>query len=176
MSDEAKALAITNMLEEYFRHLDGVHKAVRLLAKRLVSLCNEDDLKLAFLLLRHAFTHDQSKLEGVEFPWIHQTEDKEKLITAIEHHQQVNPHHPEYWGGANDMPPVAIAEMVCDWKSRSEEKGTDLREWIREVAFKKYEIPPTGKVSKLVKKFVDLLIDPPFKDVRTLKKEEETKS
>jgi len=172
MSDENRALAVTQMLEDFFRHLDGVQKAVRLLAKRLICLCSEEDEKLAFLLLRDAFTHDRSKLEGVEFPWIHQTEDRDKLILAVNHHQQVNPHHPEYWSGVSNMPPVAIAEMVCDWKARSEEMGTDLREWIKEQAFKRYEIPPTGKVAKLIKKFVDLLLDPIFKDIRTLKTEE----
>ena len=172
MSDESRALAVTDMLENYYRHLDGVHKAVRLLTRRLISQCQPEDEKIAFLLLRNAFTHDRSKLEGVEFPWIHQVENKARLITAIEHHQQVNPHHPEYWSGVAYMPPVSIAEMVCDWKARSEEMGTDLREWIREQAFKKYEIPPTGRVAKLIKKFVDLLLDPVFKDIRTLKKEE----
>ena len=172
MSDESRAIADTDMLENFYRHLDGVHKAVRLLARRLIAQCQPDDEKLAFLLLRNSFTHDRSKLEGIEFPWIHQVEDKEKLILAIEHHQQVNPHHPEYWGGVNEMPPVAIAEMVCDWKARSEEFATDLREWIREQALKKYSIPPTGRVAKMIKKFVDLLLDPAFKDVRTLKKEE----
>jgi len=171
MTDPERSLAITVMLEDFFRHLDGVEKAVRLLAKRLIQQCNPEDEKLAFLLLRNSFTHDRSKLEGIEFPWIHQTGDKEKLIVAIEHHQQVNQHHPEYWGGVDCMPPVAIAEMVCDWKARSEEKGTDLREWIKTEAFTRYSIPPTGKISKLVKKFVDLLLDAPFKPLSVLKEE-----
>ena len=88
-------------------------------------------------------------------------------------HQQFNIHHPEYWGGVLFLPPVAIAEMVCDWKARSEEKGSGFQEWIKDEAFKKYDIPPTGKVAKLIKKFVDLILDPPFKKMKVLKKEDE---
>jgi hypothetical protein len=66
------------------------------------------------------------------------------------------------------MPPDAIAEMVCDWYARSQEMGTDLRAWIKEEALKRYDIPPTGRVAKLVKKFVDLLLDPPLKDKKKL--------
>jgi len=172
MNEAERALAITTTLEDLYQHLDGMQKAVRLLAKRLINQCIPEDEKLAFLLLRNSFTHDRSKLEGVEFPWIHQNEDKDRLVLAIEHHQQINQHHPEYWGGVDYMPPVAIAEMVCDWKARSGDMGTDLREWIKEEAFKKYSIPPTGKVSKLIKKFVDLLLDASFKDIRTLKSDD----
>lgn len=171
IEDVQRAETICDMLEEYHRHVDKVHSAARLLATRLIKNCVDEDEKLGMLLLKGVMEHDMSKLQGIEWPWIHQTDDKERLIAAIEHHQQVNRHHPEFWGGVAYMPPVYIAEMVCDWKARSEEKGTNLRDWIKDTALEKYSIPPTGKIARLIKKFVDLLLDAPFKSLDILKKE-----
>ena len=163
-----RALNIVQTLRDYDRHVDGVKDGARLLAERLILRGNDGDEKLAFLLRISVATHDVSKLQGCEWPWIHQKEDTARLSLAILHHQQINSHHPEYWGGVDRMPPVAIAEMVCDWYARSQEMGTDLRKWVKEEAYKKYDIPPTGKVAKLTKEYIDLLLDPPFKDPATL--------
>ena len=56
---------------------------------------------------------------------------------GIRHHAETNPHHPEYWHGIENMPKVYIAEMVCDWYARSNEFGSDLREWVKDKATKK---------------------------------------
>ena len=95
MSESERSLAIIAMLEKFDEHIDRVTKTVRTLSKRLITSGDPKDEKLAFLLRRSAYSHDKSKLEGCEWPWIHQTENKEALIHAIQHHQQVNQHHPE---------------------------------------------------------------------------------
>ena len=74
---------------------------------------------------------------------------KERLLEATKHHVKTNKHHPEYWSDQSDdilnkndrdkpngkivdatkMPIAYIAEMVSDWLSMSEEKGTSITEW-----------------------------------------------
>ena len=74
-----------------------------------------------------------------------------------------NRHHPCYWGGIKYMPDVNIAEMTCDWKARANEFGTDLREWIDKHATKKYKFTKKDEVYKKIEKFVNLLLEKPFK-------------
>ena len=74
--------------------------------------------------------------------------DKE-MNEATNHHVVNNKHHPEYWSGkkvglinrkdrdkapsemvdATKMPILSLAEMVADWLSMSEEKGTSTKTW-----------------------------------------------
>jgi hypothetical protein len=61
------------------------------------------------------------------------------------------------------MPEIAIAELVCDWYARSQEFGTSLRDWIRDVAISRFQIDPGSERYRWVMEFVDLLLDPPFR-------------
>lgn len=68
---------------------------------------------------------------------------KADMDTATFHHVTHNTHHPEAHDpdvtqssldkrrvvDATAMPPLDVAEMVCDWAAMSEEKGTGLRDW-----------------------------------------------
>jgi hypothetical protein len=112
-------------------------------------------------LIQRGYAHDNSKLDGIEWDYLHRGE--EFLELAHEQHVRTNDHHPEYWaGGLKEMPEVAIAEMVADWKARSNEFGTDLRAWVKDSALDKYDISPQGKSYKTIKKYLDLLLDEPF--------------
>ena len=104
---ETRADTICTMLDNYYRHTDKVEAAARLLGTRLIRLgTEEDNEQLGMLLLWHVREHDRSKLQGIEWPDIHQVEDKEALIRAIDHHQRSNHHHPEFWPkGMEGMPP-----------------------------------------------------------------------
>lgn len=77
------------------------------------------------------------------------TIDDEAINQATLHHVKGNEHHPEHWTDqetelinkenrdkppreivdATRMPDIAIAEMVADWASMSDELGTSLRGW-----------------------------------------------
>jgi hypothetical protein len=51
-----------------------------------------------------------------------------KYKPAIDHHFQVNRHHPEFFGeqGINGMTLIDLVEMLCDWKAASlRGNGTD---------------------------------------------------
>lgn len=76
-------------------------------------------------------------------------EIKKMMNEATQHHVINNKHHPEYYSGkkvdlinredrdkppkemvdATKMPVLSVAEMVADWLSMSEEKGTSVRDW-----------------------------------------------
>lgn len=150
-------------IEELLRHLKNVHNACEILGKKLME---QGELHFGRNLISNAFLHDYSKFHGVE--WEHLTPEScdnnpEAFKIALVQHQQVNEHHPEYWGGVNEMPRIYVAEMVCDWYARSVEMGTDLREFFQDVACEKYGMSKQGKKYKEVKDFIDLLLNKPFK-------------
>jgi hypothetical protein len=60
------------------------------------------------------------------------------------------------------MSRVAKGEMICDWHARSSEFGTDLRDWVKTKAVKKYKMNHSGKTYKEIKELLDLLLDRKF--------------
>lgn len=144
------------------RHIRNVQDECELLAERLLE---QGKAELARALLANSMLHDNSKFRGVEWEYLSDAaKDKhpEQFKAAVKQHQLTNPHHPEYWGGIDTMPTVYIAEMVCDWKARSGEFGTDLREWVKDKAAKRWAFTTQGRVYKEIKEYLDLLLDPRF--------------
>lgn len=147
------------------RHIANVQECAYLLGERLVKRGLVGDYILAHDLVTNAHVHDKSKFDGIEWLYLHdeiKESEPEKFKLAWYQHVHTNEHHPEYWDGINNMPEVYIAEMVCDWKARSNEFGSDLRIWIKEQATKRFDFKPQGKTYKKIKEFVDLLLDPAF--------------
>ena len=85
-------------------------------------------------LLERAKSHDASKLKAPEKEYFDKWTPKLSSVTygsdeyrdmlkqmrpAIEHHQQNNRHHPEYYGkpGIESMNLIDLIEMICDWKA-----------------------------------------------------------
>jgi hypothetical protein len=150
-------------LEMLIRHIRKVQDACWELTKKLLK---RGETIAARRLMASSMSHDVSKFYGIEYDSLIASESPQLLKYAVGHHQQTNKHHPEHWDGAENMPRLAIAEMVCDWYARSTEFGTDLRKWIKEEALAKYNISPQGKVYKVIKEFVDLLLEPAFKQIK----------
>lgn len=150
------------------RHKRNVEDNCLLLGEKLIE---RGEIELGKQLISNGFIHDASKFHGIE--WDHMapgtpTEEetaKLKLKLAVMHHNRTNSHHPEFWSGINNMPKVAIAEMVCDWKARSEEFGTSLRDWIETSATKRFEFTKEDAIYKIIFEFVDLLCPKPFENV-----------
>jgi hypothetical protein len=144
-----------------WEHCKNVRQSAKKLCLRLIE---EGEFDLALKLAQRAQCHDTSKFSGIEFEYLTGEQDKPKIKLGIQEHQSNNDHHPEYFtGGIKAMNSEQIAELCCDWVSRSSEQGTDLRKWIRDVAAVKYSFTPQSNVYKKIKYFVDLLLDPPFK-------------
>jgi hypothetical protein len=148
-------------LNNLTRHIDLVRDAGLLLGKRLMNQGRKD---FGRILIGHIYVHDASKFHGIEWDYLHAGKDvsKDKLDLAVKQHIHTNPHHPEYWGGFDQMPEIFVAECVCDWYARAQEFGTGLRQWITDVAIDRFKIDPKSKKHEQMMAFVDLLLEDSF--------------
>ncbi len=150
------------------RHIRNVEDNCLLLGEKLIT---NGEVELGQHLIANGFVHDASKFHGIEWDELvvgvptKEDEAKLKLKMAIHHHNSTNPHHPDFWGSIKKMPSVYVAECVADWKARSEEFGTSLREWIDNAATKRYDFNKEDEVYKEIMKYVDLLCGTPFQNV-----------
>ena len=154
-----KIESVLERLELVLRHQKRVEQDCELLGKKLIQ---RGEITLGLSLIKEGRRHDLSKLEGIEFEGLTQTSNKELLKLAIEQHRSTNKHHVTYWGDIQSMPPLYLAELVCDLHCRSTEFGTDLREYLKEDFFPKHGITNGCKVGKLIREYVELLLDKPF--------------
>lgn len=108
-------------------------------------------LKVAHLLTMRGHDHDLSKLEEPEKSVFDLITPKLRELTydspeyksslaemgeALEHHYQVNDHHPEHFeNGIADMDLIQVMEMLCDWKAATlRHADGDLRKSIEQNA------------------------------------------
>lgn len=156
-------------IEGITRHIKNVQDNCSLMGKRLIE---NGEIDLGKMLIANGLQHDHSKLLGTEWDHMAPVKDapedptKVKRNLSINHHRETNQHHPEYWGHIKNMPQVAIAEMVCDWKARSEEFATALRDWINNVATKQWEFDEKDQIYKDIFRYVDLICEKPFETVK----------
>ena len=154
--------SVDKHLDNLIRHIDLVREACVLLGKRMI-----DNGKVEFgrLVIAKGFEHDVSKFYGIEWDYLHSGPDapKEQTELAIKQHVRTNQHHPEYWGGVCNMPPLAIAEMVADWYARSQEFGTCLRDWVEETAINRFEINKSSEEYKLIQEYIGILLEDSFR-------------
>lgn len=162
--EEIERRRVLRHLQSIQRHIKEVQKNCELLAERIIDKGGEQNFMFGRELIANGFVHDNSKLVGVEWKYLVRGDDH--LPLAHEQHVSTNPHHPEYWTGKgmtiNEMPSIYVAEMVCDWKARSSEFGSDLRSWVKDTALDRFEIKRNGKKYKEIKSYLDLLLDDPF--------------
>jgi hypothetical protein len=156
-------------IRSLIRHKRNVEDNCLLLGEKLIE---RGEFDLGRHLIANADGHDTSKFYGIEFENLSSSTSKNtpeenaklKMRLAIQHHVLTNQHHPEYWNGIKNMPRVAVAEMVADWKARSEEFGTSVREWIDDQATKRWKFSKDDEVYKTIMDFVDLLCQKPFEN------------
>jgi len=154
-------LSEVDHLDNLIRHIELVQQACCLLGKRLMY---EGRSELGRIIIARGFQHDVSKFYGVEWEYLHAGKDVDRdgLLLSIKQHTCTNDHHPEYWGGLQNMPEVCVAEMVCDWYARSQEFGSSLKDWISREAFKKYQIDVWERQRGWITEFVNILLENHF--------------
>ena len=163
-----EALKTIEKIRGITRHMRNVEDNCLILGEKLIE---RGEVELGKNLIANGFVHDASKFHGIEFdfmaPGTSTTEEtaKLKMKMAVNHHRKINPHHPEYWGNIKNMPGVFVAEMCADWKARSEEFGSSLKDYIDEYATKRWEFTKDDKIYKDIISFVDLLCDKPFEQI-----------
>jgi hypothetical protein len=151
------------------RHIRNVEDNCFLLGEKLIL---NGEVNLGKQLIANGFVHDASKFHGIEFEYLSLNNPKEentkmKLKLAIRHHQTTNLHHTEAWsGGIKDMPDVYLAELVCDIKARSEEFGTSLIDYIDNEGLKRWGITQNDEIYKKMMKYVNLLCNKPFEQIK----------
>lgn len=164
-----KAEDTIKKIREITKHIRNVEDNCHILGERLIEQGNID---LGKHLIANGMIHDTSKYTGIEFEYMAPgqkfDEETAKLgfKLAVHQHRLTNPHHPEYWGSIHDMPDVYLAEFCCDVKARSEEFGTDLREWINLSATQKYNFSKDEEIYKKIMGYIDLLCPKPFEEIK----------
>jgi len=154
-------LNTSDHLDNLIRHIELVRGATTLLGKRLIA---KGRVEFGRLLIAKGFEHDITKFYGIEWEYLHSGNDvpREQLALAIKQHVSVNSHHPEYWGGFENMPELAVAELVFDWYARSQEFGTCLRDWIIQTAIERFKIDVESEQYVWLTKFLDILLEDSF--------------
>ena len=158
---------IIDRVNKILSHIEGVRNNCEKLGKKLIDL---GSVQLGLRLIANGLIHDNSKFSATEwdnldhFTGVKEDGDRVKLDLAISQRNRTNPHHPECWpGGIVYMPDVYLAEMVCDWASRSAEFGTSLHDWIDGGAMERFGYKKNDKTYKKINYFVGLLLDKPFR-------------
>lgn len=148
-------------LDNLVRHIELVREACVLLGKRLMGQGRQE---FGRILIARGFEHDVSKFSGIEWDYLHAGSDvpKDELELAIRQHVRTNSHHPEYWGGIENMPEIAVAEMVCDWYARSQEFGTGVRDWVKSNAIERFRIDTDGEQYRWIQLFLAILLENHF--------------
>lgn len=151
------------------QHIRNVGDNTLSLGEKLIKL---GEIELGKQLIANGCVHDASKFSGIEFEFMApgtptvEESAKLKLKLAVHQHNSTNKHHPESWpGGIKAMPRVYLCECICDWKARSEEFGTSLRDWIENEATKRFDFNKDDDVYKEIYELVDLLCPKPFENV-----------
>ena len=147
-------------MKALLRHIKLVQDGCLLLAEKLIE---QGRANLGRVLIAQSMMHDNSKFFGIEWDYMGEGSEPGDLKLAVRQHVQTNSHHPEYWGGFENLPELAVAELVCDLYARSQEFGTDLRDYIRETFMPRYEVSTSGKNYKRMKTFLEMLLNKPFK-------------
>jgi len=97
-------------------------------------------------LFQRAVVHDNSKFSIEEYEIYEETFPElnkygfgteqfkaavKKLGPALQHHLEVNPHHPEFYpNGINGMSLLDVIEMSCDWLAASSRSKTGIDEGL----------------------------------------------
>lgn len=105
-------------LDALIRHIEEVIKNSHLLGHKLI---DTGEFELGKRVIANGFMHDQSKFLALEWETLTKADDANGFLdSVIKHHNAINMHHPEFWGGIKNMPQVYLAELVCDWKTATQ--------------------------------------------------------
>lgn len=128
------------MVNDLIRHIEIVRESSIIIGNILIEQGRQ---VLGHDVIRRGHAHDLSKFTGIERLFLHQKKkvNKKNLELAIQQHVTTNDHHPEFFeNGMDDMNEAQLIEWCCDVYARSAQFGTDLMEWVDNVAVKRFNI------------------------------------
>ncbi|MBF0556930.1 MAG: hypothetical protein HQK96_20640 [Nitrospirae bacterium] len=163
--EEIKKEITKEMVEFFYKrteaHIERVRKNIRKIIAKFPELDKQE-------MENRAFEHDDTKYGDKEFvPYVlmtwnykqvnHPTKGLSKeaigeIDNAVESHYKANDHHTDHYSDVKKMSKEAIAEMVSDWASMSQEKGNSLKKWADSFVAK-------HAFSDEQKEFINRLVD-----------------
>jgi hypothetical protein len=146
-------------IKKLTEHIGFVRMNCEKLGMKLIELGDE---ATGIELIARGHRHDNSKFYRTEWEYLWPDTPSDKFREAHDWHVKLNDHHPECHYGIHKMSKAALAEMVCDWKSRATETGTCLMDWIDTKALERFKFTKQDQVYEDIVHFVNLLCEKPF--------------
>ena len=143
-------------LNSIIRHIKKVEDNCNVIARKLMPT----QPKFSRALIQRGRLHDISKLSTYEYNHLDITDSA--FQSALKSHHRKNSHHPEHYNSIHAMSELDIAEMVCDCLARSQEFGSDIKQWFFIDAPKIHKYTQTDHVWKRIEFYLDLLLTPKF--------------
>lgn len=105
---------------ETHKHISEVrNRLLEVISQLAVRAQNHDTSKLEYPEAQ-GFAEVTHELGGLTYGSPEYEAARERLKPILEHHYQMNTHHPEHWRhGVEDMDLLDLVEMFCDWKASS---------------------------------------------------------
>ena len=102
------------------RHIETVRNYINYVIKKLIYCAEHHDQSKLQSPEVEIFEIYTSKLKGVTYGSKEYKQNMKEMKIAIDHHNSVNRHHPEYFkNGIQCMTLIDLIELICDWKSAS---------------------------------------------------------
>lgn len=99
-------------------HIDLVNKLGQKFAEKLLARLEKHDASKLVEPELHYFDEGTSSLAKTEYGTPEYWAAKEAIQPGIDHHYEVNDHHPEHFeGGVGDMTLYSLLEMWLDWNA-----------------------------------------------------------
>jgi hypothetical protein len=100
------------------RHIEAVRNHIDACIHELISRAEMHDQSKLQTPEREAFDICTPRLRGLTYGSEEYKSNLRKMKPAIDHHQRINRHHPEFFeNGINDMNLIDLTEMICDWRA-----------------------------------------------------------
>ncbi len=163
---ESQIESVLERVDKIVQHIRRVQDNCILLGEKLIE---GGEIDLGRQLIQRGLLHDSSKFDVVEFEHLNMDDVEDaRFKIALKQHQTKNAHHPEFHlGGIKEMNELDLAEFTCDVLARSQQMGTNIKEWLDETALEKYNFTKNSNVYKSIKRYLQFLIDKPFKRIET---------
>lgn len=129
--------------EDTYAHMRLVGQSMSDIALEIIIRKSNHDLSKLQPEEQNIYERVTPEFKGVAYGTPEYEQVKAKLGPALEHHYQVNDHHPEHFSnGVSDMNLMQITEMAADWyAAMRRDPNAHLEESLEKLRIK-YQIEP----------------------------------
>jgi hypothetical protein len=125
-------------------HIKNVQAFINAVVRCLIDRAQFHDASKLEHPEKEIFDEWTPKLSGVTYGSDEYRNMLKQMKPAIDHHQQNNRHHPEFYGSAEilGMDLVDLIEMICDWKAATMRHNDGNIRRSLEINEKRFSISP----------------------------------